>query len=155
MQKKYTTTADYWIADTASVTGDIILGKGISIWYGAVLRGDFGVIKIGDDTNIQDNAVLHESVKIGKGCTIGHGAIVHNCKIGNNTLIGMGSIVMDGSVIGDNCTVAAGALITPRTVVPDNSLILGSPAKTILPAKETTAKDNREQAARYKKLAGL
>ncbi|MBQ3102872.1 MAG: gamma carbonic anhydrase family protein [Oscillospiraceae bacterium] len=147
--KKLTTTPDYWIADTATVVGNVTLGKNVSIWYGAVLRGDMGDLTVGDNTNIQDNAVLHEGTTIGKGCTVGHSAIVHACTVGDNTLIGMGSIVLDGAVIGNNCIVGAGALVTGRTVVPDNSMILGSPAKIIKPMTEEAIERNRRQAIHY------
>ncbi|MFR5405340.1 MAG: gamma carbonic anhydrase family protein [Oscillibacter sp.] len=80
------------IAEGASVTGDVRLAKGVSIWYGAVLRGDMGPITVGADTNIQDGAILHEETVVGRGCTIGHGAIVHGCTVGDNTLIGMGPL---------------------------------------------------------------
>lgn len=153
--KKLTSTPDYWIADSATVVGNVTLGKNVSIWYGAVLRGDMGDLTVGDNTNIQDNAILHEGTTIGKGCTIGHSAIVHACTVGDNTLIGMGSIVLDGAVIGNNCIVGAGALVTGRTVVPDNSMILGSPAKTIKPMTEEAIERNRHQAEKYVKAMEL
>ena len=153
--KKLTTTPDYWIADSATVIGDVTLGKGVTIWYGAVLRGDMGALEVGDNTNIQDNAILHEGTKIGKGCTVGHSAIVHACTVGDNTLVGMGSIILDGAVIGNNCIVGAGALVTGRTVVPDNSMILGNPAKTIKPMTEEAIERNRLQAIKYVKARKL
>ena len=90
-----------YIAPTATVVGDVILEKDVSIWYGAVLRGDAGTIRVGEGTNIQDVAVLHEEVTVGKGCTIGHGAIVHGCTIGDNCVVGMGAIVLNGAVLLD------------------------------------------------------
>ncbi len=153
--KKFETTPDYWIADTATVVGDVTLGKNVSVWYGAVLRGDMGSLQVGDNTNIQDNAILHEGTTIGKGCTVGHSAIVHGCTVGDNTLIGMGSIILDGAVIGNNCIVGAGALVTGRTVVPDNSMILGSPAKTIKPMTEDAIERNRHQAEKYVEVSHL
>jgi hypothetical protein len=96
------------IAEGASVTGDVRLAKGVSIWYGAVLRGDMGPITVGADTNIQDGAILHEETVVGRGCTIGHGAIVHGCTVGDNTLIGMGAIVLNGAKIGSDCIVGRG-----------------------------------------------
>lgn len=153
--KKFTSTPDYWIADTATVIGDVTLGKNVTVWYGAVIRGDMGAISVGDYTNIQDNAVLHEGTQIGCGCTVGHSAIVHGCTVGDNTLIGMGSIILDGAVIGNNCIVGAGALVTGKTVVPDNSMILGSPAKTIKPLDETAIERNRNSAKHYAELRPL
>ena len=123
------------IAEGASVTGDVRLAKGVSIWYGAVLRGDMGPITVGADTNIQDGAILHEETVVGRGCTIGHGAIVHGCTVGDNTLIGMGAIVLNGAKIGSDCIVGAGALVTGKMDAPDGSMILGSPAKVVRPLK--------------------
>ena len=85
------------ICPGAAVTGDVVLGKGVSVWYNAVIRGDDGTITVGEDTNIQDCAVLHETTTVGRGCTIGHGAIVHGCTVGDNTLIGMGATVLNGA----------------------------------------------------------
>ena len=134
------------IAEGASVTGDVRLAKGVSIWYGAVLRGDMGPITVGADTNIQDGAILHEETVVGRGCTIGHGAIVHGCTVGDNTLIGMGAIVLNGAKIGSDCIVGAGALV------------LGSPAKVLRPLKPEEIEGNRaameeylEAAAQYRK----
>ena len=129
--KKLTSTPDYWIADSATVVGNVTLGKNVSIWYGAVLRGDMGDLTVGDNTNIQDNAILHEGTKIGKGCTIGHSAIVHGCTVGDGTVIGMGAIVLTGAVLGDGCLVGAGALVTGKTIAPAGSMLLGSPAKVV------------------------
>jgi carbonic anhydrase/acetyltransferase-like protein (isoleucine patch superfamily) len=125
----------YWIATSASVAGRVRVGRDVGIWFGAALRGDDEALEIGARTNVQDNAVLHADpgfpLVIGEGCTIGHGAIVHGCAIGDNSLIGMGAIVMNGARIGANCIVGAGALVTEGKVFPDNSLIMGSPAKAI------------------------
>ena len=159
------------IAEGASVTGDVRLAKGVSIWYGAVLRGDMGPITVGADTNIQDGAILHEETVVGRGCTIGHGAIVHGCTVGDNTLIvihgctikdnvliGMGAIVLNGAKIGSDCIVGAGALVTGKMDAPDGSMILGSPAKVVRPLKPEEIEGNRaameeylEAAAQYRK----
>lgn len=145
------------IAPGARVVGDVVLRPGSSVWYNAVVRADAEHICIGENTNIQDNAVVHESagfpVTLGEGVTVGHGAIVHGCTVGDNTLIGMGSVVMDGAVIGCDCIVGAGAVVTPGTVVPDGTVVVGCPAK---PVRATTEKDvaaNRENAAEYVRLA--
>lgn len=127
----YTPSENVMIAQGAMVTGNVILGAGVNIWYNAVLRGDDGTILVGPCTNIQDGAVVHEATVVGAGCTIGHNAIVHGCTIGDNCLIGMGAIVLNGAVIGDNCIVGAGALVTGKMDAPDGSMILGNPAKIV------------------------
>lgn len=143
------TTPDVLICDGARVSGDVTLGKGVNIWYNAVLRGDEGAITVGEGTNIQDCAVLHEETQVGAGCTIGHGAIVHGCTVGNNVLIGMGAIVLNGAKIGDDCIVGAGALVTGKMDAPAGSMILGSPAKVVRPLTEAEIASNREAAEGY------
>ena len=137
------------IAEGARVTGDVTLGKGVNIWYNAVLRGDEGAITVGEDTNIQDCAILHEETVVGSGCTIGHSAIVHGCTVGNNTLIGMGAIVLNGAKIGDDCIVGAGALVTGKMDAPNGSMILGSPAKVVRQLTEEEIESNRVSAEGY------
>lgn len=137
------------ICDGARVSGDVTLGRGVSIWYNAVLRGDDGAITVGEDTNIQDCAVLHEETRVGAGCTIGHGAVVHGCVIGNNVLIGMGAVVLNGARIGDDCIVGAGSLVTGKLDAPAGSMILGSPAKVVRPLTEAEIASNRESAEGY------
>ena len=124
-----------YIAEGAKIIGDVTIGEDSSVWYNAVIRGDTNSIVIGENTNVQDNAVLHTShsypLRIGDNVTIGHGAIVHGCTVGNNVLIGMGAIVLDGAVIEDNCIIGAGALVTQNKVMPTGSLVLGNPAKVV------------------------
>ena len=122
-----------FLAPSAVVTGDVILEENVNIWHGAVLRGDMGTIQIGENTNIQDNCVLHEDVTVGKGCSIGHSAILHGCTIGNNCVVGMGAIVLDGAMIGEHCLVGAGSVVTGKMNAPAGSLILGNPAKVVKP----------------------
>ena len=141
------------ICEGACVAGDVSLAKGVSVWYNAVLRGDEGAISIGEDTNIQDCAILHESTSVGRGCTVGHGAILHGCTVGDNTLIGMGAIVLNGAKIGDNCIVGAGALVTGKMDAPAGSMILGSPAKVVRPLTEEEIESNRASARDYLHLA--
>lgn len=123
----------YWIAPDAQVIGDVEVGEDVGIWFGAVLRGDNDPIIIGARSNIQDGVLVHtdpgKGVSIGVGCTIGHHAIIHGCTIGNNSLVGMGATVLNGARIGNNCLVGANALVTEGKVFPDNSLIVGSPAR--------------------------
>ncbi len=122
-----------YIAPGAVVTGDVSLGDEVSIWHGAVLRGDMGTIRIGDRSNIQDNCVLHEAVTVGAGCSVGHGAILHGCTIGDNCVIGMGAILLNGAVLAEHCLVGAGAVVTGKTNAPAGSLILGNPAQVVKP----------------------
>jgi gamma-carbonic anhydrase len=125
---------DVFVADTASVIGDVHLGDEASVWFGAVLRGDYYPIRIGARTNVQDNCVVHitagrAATTVGDDVTVGHAATLHGCTVGNRCLIGMGSIVLDGAVIGDDSFVAAGSLVTPGTVVAPRSFVVGRPAR--------------------------
>lgn len=124
-----------YIAEGAKIIGDVEIGEDSSVWYNAVIRGDSNSIVIGENSNVQDNAVLHTShshaLTIGDNVTIGHGAIVHGCTIRNNVLIGMGAIVLDGAVVEANCIIGAGALVTQNKVMPEGSLVLGNPAKVV------------------------
>ena len=147
-----------FVCPGAAIVGDVTLGKNVNVWYNAVLRGDDGAIKVGDNTNVQDCAVLHEETTVGSGCTIGHGAIVHGCTVGDNVLIGMGTIILNGAKIGSDCIVGAGALVTGKMDAPDGSMILGSPAKVVRPLKPEEIEGNRaameeylEAAAQYRK----
>jgi carbonic anhydrase/acetyltransferase-like protein (isoleucine patch superfamily) len=125
----------YWVAPDAHVIGNVALGEDVGIWFGAVLRGDNERIAVGARSNIQEGALLHTDpgspISIGQGCTIGHHAIVHGATIGDNTLVGMGATILNGARIGRNCLIGANALVTEGKEFPDNSLIVGSPAKAI------------------------
>ena len=151
--KLRTTDESVLICEGARVSGDVTLGKGVNIWYNAVLRGDDGAITVGENTNIQDCAVLHEETRVGAGCTIGHGAVVHGCTVGDNVLIGMGATVLNGARIGDDCIVGAGALVTGKLDAPAGSMILGSPAKVVRPLTEAEIESNRASARGYLKTA--
>ena len=131
--KQRTSDPDVLIAEGAVVVGDVKLAKGVSVWYNAVLRGDESPIEVGENTNIQDGAILHARAVVGSNCTVGHCAIIHGCTVGSHTLIGMGSILLDGAKIGNHCIVGAGALVTGKLDAPDGSMILGSPAKVVRP----------------------
>ena len=124
---------DSWIAPEASVIGKVVIEAGVSVWFGACLRGDNEVIWISEGTNVQENCVMHTDkgfpLSIGAGCTIGHKVMLHGCTIGENTLIGMGAIVLNGAKIGKNCLIGAGALITENKTIPDGSLVMGTPGK--------------------------
>lgn len=127
---------DCWIADNATIVGDVIIGEQCTIWFNAVVRGDVHFVHIGNKVNIQDQVVIHctyqtSPVEIGNNVSIGHSAIIHGCKIGNNVLIGMGAIIMDDVIIEDNCIIAAGAIVTKNTFIPSYSVFAGIPAKKI------------------------
>lgn len=122
-----------YMAKGSFAVGDVTIGRDCGIWYNAVVRGDEAPVRIGERSNVQDNAVLHVDagmpLTIGKGVTIGHGAIVHSCTIGDDTLIGMGAIILNRAKIGSNCIIGAGSLVTQGTEIPDNSVAFGNPAK--------------------------
>ncbi len=124
---------EYWIAPNAVVLGNVVLKKNASVWFGAVLRGDNDVITIGENSNVQDNSVLHTDMgsplTIGSNVTVGHMVMLHGCTIGDGSLVGIGSVILNGARIGKNCLVGAGALITENKEFPDGSMILGSPAR--------------------------
>lgn len=123
------------IAENAVLIGDVTVGENVSIWYGAVVRGDTSPITLGDGCNVQDNCVVHGSegypVYIGAGVTIGHGAIIHGCTIRDDCLIGMGAVVLNGADIGSNSVVGAGALVTERKEIAPYSLVVGVPGKVV------------------------
>ncbi|MFZ1470164.1 MAG: gamma carbonic anhydrase family protein [Paracoccaceae bacterium] len=126
---------DAWVAPGAHIMGRVVLGAGVGIWFGAVLRGDNEPIVVGEATNIQENSVLHTDMgyplTIGRDCTIGHKAMLHGCTIGDGTLIGMGATVLNGARIGKGCLIGAGALITEGKEIPDGSLVMGSPGRVV------------------------
>jgi carbonic anhydrase/acetyltransferase-like protein (isoleucine patch superfamily) len=146
---------DCWIADNATIVGDVIIGDQCTIWFNAVVRGDVHYIHIGNKVNIQDQVVIHctyqtAPVEIGNNVSIGHSAIIHGCKIGNNVLIGMGAIIMDDVIIEDNCIIAAGAIVTKNTFIPSYSIFAGIPAKKIKNLSvEQLQKEVRDIAEHY------
>jgi carbonic anhydrase/acetyltransferase-like protein (isoleucine patch superfamily) len=135
---------DYYIAESASVMGDVEIGHNVSVWFNAVVRSDSNKIIIGDDTNIQDGCVLHiepwNQLVIGYGVTIGHKAMLHGCTIGDNSLIGINSVVLDDAIIGKNCLIGANSLIKSKAVIPDGSVVMGSPGKIIREISEAEIK---------------
>ena len=146
-----------WIAPSAVLVGDIVVGAEAGIWFGVVARGDIERISIGARSNVQENTVLHTDkgypLSIGENCTIGHAAIVHGCSIGDNTLIGMGATVLNGARIGKNCLIGANALITENKVIPDNSMVVGAPGKVIREIDAEGVKSLAASADRYVKNA--
>lgn len=126
---------DVWVAESASVIGNVIMHEGSSVWFGAVVRGDNEPILIGKRSNVQDGSVLHSDLgsplNIGEGVTLGHQVMVHGCTIGDNTLIGIGATILNGAKIGKNCIIGAHALITEGKVIPDGSMVMGAPGKVV------------------------
>lgn len=133
--KKPECHGDHWIAESADVIGNVILGDQVSIWFNAVLRGDNDPITIGRGSNVQDGSVLHTDIgsplTIEEGVTVGHKVMLHGCFIGKNSLIGINSVVLNGARVGKNCLVGANSLIPEGKDIPDGSLVMGSPAKVI------------------------
>lgn len=146
-----------WVADSATIVGDVELQADSSVWYSAVLRGDTSAVVLGEGSNVQDGSILHtgltEPVLVGAGVSIGHRAVVHGCTVGDHTLIGMGAIVMTSARVGARCIVAAGSVVTEGATIPDGSLVVGSPARV---KRELTAEEQAElekNAATYVALA--
>ncbi len=142
-----------FVAEGAVVLGAVSIGERASIWYGCVLRGDINRIVVGDESNIQDGTIIHVAddfaAIVGERVSVGHRAIVHACEIGDEVLVGMGAIVMDGARIGPRSIIAAGALVTKGTVVPEGSLVMGSPAKIVRQLSLEEQKGNVRLAAKY------
>jgi carbonic anhydrase/acetyltransferase-like protein (isoleucine patch superfamily) len=156
--------ASAWVADSAQVIGDVVLGEGASVWFGTVVRGDADRITIGAGSNVQDASVLHADIGvplvIGSNVTVGHQVMLHGCTIGDESLIGIGAVVLNGARIGKNCLVGAGSLVTEGKEFPDGSMILGSPARVVrqlspeqIEGLRTSARHYMENARRFK--AGL
>ena len=146
-----------FIAESAEIIGDVRLKALVSIWPQCVLRADINRITINEGSNLQDGVIIHLSddheVTVGQYCTIGHGAILHACEIKDETLIGMRATILDGAVIGAGSIIGAHTLVTKDTVIPEGSLVLGTPGKVIRPVTPEERKDNRYWAEKYIKLA--
>jgi carbonic anhydrase/acetyltransferase-like protein (isoleucine patch superfamily) len=152
--------ASNYIAPTAAVIGDVTLGEGASIWFGASLRGDVHWIEVGAESNVQDNATVHVSrgthpCRIGERVTIGHNAVVHGCTVEDDCLIGMAAVVLDGAVIGAGSLVGAHALVTGNTVIPPRSLVLGAPAAAVRSVSDEEVERNRANAAHYVRMSAM
>ena len=150
--------ADAWVAENATVVGQVVLGAGVSIWYGAVVRGDVEKISIGDRSNVQDNSVIHVDssgfgTTVGADVTIGHKVVLHGCTIGDGALIGIGAIVMNGAEVGPGALVGAGALVPPGAKIPAGMLAVGVPAKVRRPLTDEEKDHLRYSAAHYVELA--
>ena len=146
-----------FIADTARVLGEVHLGKEVSIWFGAVVRGDVALISIADGSNVQDNAVVHCDKDfpniIGAGVTIAHGAIVHGESVGDGSMIGIGAKVLGHSNIGKGCIIAAGALVPQGMVVPDGMVVMGVPGKVVRPTSDNEKEYLLKIPPRYVEVA--
>lgn len=145
---------DVFVAENATLIGDIEIGPGGSVWYGCVLRADVEKIRIGRNTNVQDLSVLHvnsdgRGTYLGDDVTIGHRVVLHACKVGNRSLIGIGAIVLDGAEIGDDVLVGAGALVPPGAKIPSGMLALGAPARAVRPLTDEEKAFIRGNGARY------
>ena len=146
------------IAKQSVILGNVTIGRDSCVLYYAVIRGDEAPIVIGEETNIQENCTVHVShnkpVSIGNNVTIGHNAVIHSCTIGYRSLIGMGAVILDGAQIGNDCIIGAGSLVTKNTVIPDGSLVLGSPAKIKRNLTWEEKLGNLENSREYVKVSG-
>jgi carbonic anhydrase/acetyltransferase-like protein (isoleucine patch superfamily) len=144
---------EYWIAPSASVIGRVTIKKNVSVWFGAVIRGDVESIYIGENTNIQDGSVLHADpghpLSIGPDVTVGHMVMLHGCDIGSNSLIGIGAVVLNGARIGRNCLIGARALVTEGKDIPDGSLVMGAPARVVRALSDEEIAGLTRSAERY------
>jgi carbonic anhydrase/acetyltransferase-like protein (isoleucine patch superfamily) len=144
---------EYWIAPNAVLIGRVTLKRNASVWFGAVLRGDNEPIVVGEDSNVQDGAVLHTDagtpLVIGTGVTVGHQAMLHGCTIGDGSLIGIGAVVLNGARIGRNCLIGAKALIPEGKEIPDHSLVVGAPGRVLRQISEAQRELLAESAAHY------
>lgn len=151
-----TVSEDYFVAPNASVIGRVRLGRGANVWFGAVLRGDTNKIAIGDETNVQDNSVVHVDddapTLIGNSVTIGHSATVHGCTLGDYSLVGIGATILSHAEIGRYCIVGAGALVTEHKQFPDRSLIIGVPAKRVREVTDDELEMLEHSAIHYAEL---
>ncbi len=146
------------VMETAVVAGDVEIGPGSSVWFGAVVRGDVHYVRIGELTNVQDGCLLHVTTDthplvIGSRVTIGHGAILHGCTVEDGALIGMGAIILDGATIGEEALIGAGALVTEGTHIPPRTLAVGAPAKPRRELTEAELARLRRSALHYRELA--
>jgi len=142
-----------FVAPTAVLVGDVEVGPEASVWFGAVLRGDFFPIRVGARTAIQDQVVLHSRAEVGKGCRVAHGAVVHHARVGDGVLVGIGARILDGARVGDGAIVAAGALVPPGMTVPAGHLALGLPARVVRPVTEAERAEHAANTAAYVEMA--
>jgi len=150
---------EYWVAPNAYLIGKVKLERNASVWFGSVLRGDNELIEVGEDTNIQENSILHTDAgvpfKLGRGCTVGHRAVLHGCIIGDNCLIGIGATILNKVVAGENCLIGANTLLTEGKAIPPGSLVMGSPGKVIRELSPDELERIRWTARRYVENSSL
>ena len=151
--KKVKNIGENWVAPNASIIGDVTLEKNTSIWFNATLRGDVENIYIGEGSNVQDGSVLHTDpgypLNMAKDVTIGHLVMLHGCTIEDNSLIGIGAVILNGAKIGKNCIIGANALVTENKIIPDKSLVIGSPGKIVREVTSEEVKSITENAIHY------
>ncbi|HEY7744584.1 MAG TPA: gamma carbonic anhydrase family protein [Burkholderiales bacterium] len=151
--RKVVCKGDYWIAPDAVVIGSVVLEPNASIWFGCVVRGDDDTITIGENSQLQDGCVLHVDagypVTIGRNVSVGHMAMLHGCTIGDGSLIGIKAVVLNGAKVGRNCLIGANSLVTEGKVIPDGSLVIGSPGKVVRQLSEEEIRENRTNADHY------
>ncbi|MEZ5842307.1 MAG: gamma carbonic anhydrase family protein [Hyphomicrobiaceae bacterium] len=135
MRPQVPASGGYWIADNATVLGNVVIEEDVGIWFGAILRGDNERMLLKRGCNVQDGSVFHTDpgfpLTVGVDCTIGHMVMLHGCTIGNGSLVGIGAIVLNGAVVGEDCLIGAGALIPEGKVIPPRSLVMGTPGKVV------------------------
>jgi carbonic anhydrase/acetyltransferase-like protein (isoleucine patch superfamily) len=145
---------DCWIAPDANLIGQVIVGSGASVWFGATLRGDNEPIAVGEGSNVQENCVIHTDMgypcTIGRDCTIGHKAMLHGCTIKDGSLIGMGATILNGAVIGEGCIIGAGALVAEGKEIPAGSLVMGVPGKIVRQLDDSARAGILASAAHYR-----
>jgi len=141
------------LAEDAVVTGDVTLAADVSVWYGAILRGDVGAIRIGRGSNLQDHVTVHCAIGVptivGENVVVGHGAILHSCDVGNGCLIGMGAVLLDGCTVGEGSMIGAGAVVPPGQTIPPRSVVMGVPGKVVREASAAEVRATLENAAHY------
>ena len=156
-EKSPVVAADAWVAPSASVIGDVVVGPGASVWFNATGRGDMSYVRIGPRTSVQDNSVIHTEADgptvIGADVTLGHGAIVHNSVIGDNVLIGMGAVLVGNNRIGDGVVIAAGAVLVEGMEVPNGKVVVGVPARIVRDARPEDARWTVHAAEHYVQLS--
>lgn len=153
VQPVFPDSGNWWSAPDAQVIGNVVFKENASIWFGVVARGDNEPITIGENTNIQDNSVLHTDMgyplTIGAHCVVGHQAMLHGCTIGDNSLIGIGATILNGAKIGKNCIIGGHAFIAENKEIPDNSMVLGMPGKVVKTIDAATAETIKTAALAY------
>lgn len=148
---------EVWLADTATVIGDVVLGAGANIWYAAVVRGDVARITLGERVNLQDGVIVHCDAGfpqvVEPGVVVGHAAVLHGVRVGANTLVGIGARLLSGTDIGEDCLIAAGAVVPPGLAVPPGAVVMGVPGKVVRSITAKEIANTRTLCARYQEMA--